>query len=208
MENLANYGDSSAVMGNDAAVRNSFTAMVRFKLGWLPNSEIQQDLSAPIRLAALTLGPKDAVAGESDIYLAASTPCSNCVTKILNSDGTPKSYDKGGYLWITFRGDGDECSPESSYCHVDHNQYYNQVFVHWQQPGSLTTERWYYMSPGESYQPPGSGLTVSVCAIEGDVAKVAITPATCNSAAELKTLIAKARKVLKKAHASGSLQAR
>ena len=33
-DHYAEYGDNSAVMGNDADVANSFTAIVRWRLGW------------------------------------------------------------------------------------------------------------------------------------------------------------------------------
>jgi len=170
--NLANYGDNSAIMGNDASVQNSFTAVVRWRLGALPEASINAATVSgqAFDLRGLTLAPI------SSVVSSAVFKCPNCRSKILNSDGTAKHSWSGGYIWLSFRGSANTCNGEG--CHVDHSRHYNKVFVHYQQPTGglnyMTTERWYYLDAGETYSPPGADKRIAVCSINGDTAKVIV----------------------------------
>ena len=184
-QQLAQYGDSSAVMGNDDSVVNSFTSVVRWRLGWLPTSRILTGsrLNTAFTLGALTRG---LTATNAD-GLAATFPCPSCQTRVLQPGTTTPRYAwTGGHIWITFRGDGGDCAPDhvtgsTAGCHTDHLAHLNSVFIHLQQPSPLsyiTTERWYYLSAGQSYSPPRSGQTITVCNIDdpANLASVIVCP--------------------------------
>jgi hypothetical protein len=159
-------------MGNDHSVQNSFTPVVRWRLGVLPAASINSDIVAghPFDLQALTLAPSN------NSVSAAMFKCPNCGTRIRKSSGEPMYTWKGGYIWLSFRGTTDKCNDVG--CHVDHDAHYNKVFVHYQQPTGglsyMTTERWYYMGVGETYAPPGADKLIAVCSIDGDAATVIV----------------------------------
>jgi hypothetical protein len=106
------YGDNSAVMGNDFTTRNSFTPPARWRLGWLPDSSILTTATAnggtplpaygvPFTLTALSLGPNTT----TEDGLVAMLPCPNCQSRILDTNGSPRYSYTGGFLWLSFRGD-------------------------------------------------------------------------------------------------------
>jgi hypothetical protein len=170
-QNLAEYGDNSAIMGNDSAERNTFSAVARFKMGWLPVTNIARFFSQKLEIKALSSGPADGG------FLAAAFECPACVSKILLPDGTKKFTTQGGYLWVTFKGDGDECTDPEIPCVTDHADHYTKLFVHYQRPGEaagIASERWYYLDVGGSYTPPDSGYTVNFCSLAGNTASVVI----------------------------------
>ena len=55
--------------------------------------------------------------------------------------------------------------PDDNGCHADYAEYYDKVFVHFQQGigglGQVTSERWWWLGCGESYSPPQSGRSLS-----------------------------------------------
>lgn len=55
--NFVEYGDSSAIMGNDNDKGNTFTAPVRYYLGAIPTAALQKSAHASVKLRALSKGP-------------------------------------------------------------------------------------------------------------------------------------------------------
>jgi len=178
---LTTYGDSSAVMGNDASQMNSFTAPARYYLGALPESAIEMNIERSITLHALSTGPT--AYGSSK--LAVVVPCPGCASRT-------SGLVTGGEIWITFRGDGETCNTEHVEgsdlfrCHRDHSVKYNQVHIHYKRPGTgPQTEKWYWLDhQDDAFQLPSGGLFVRVCAIGSEALDAAIV-AVGNSAGDV-----------------------
>jgi len=175
---LTAYGDSSAIMGNDHTGTNSMPASSRYWLGVLPSAAIATSDGVPVKLKALSLGP-DALG--SDEYLALAIDCPSCLSRVYTN---PVS---NGALWLTFRGDSETCMPQHVpgstdwQCHSDHSVKFNQVFIHFAHQTSSNapyTEKWYWLSAGETYDLPSGGKSVAVCSIDestgNDYATVAV----------------------------------
>lgn len=93
-------GDTSAVMGTNALLeKNSFTAAVKWRLGWLPASAVLTGsaLQTPFILGALSRDPHDSIADG----LAAVLPCPSCQTRLRAPSGERLANWTGGQLWIT-----------------------------------------------------------------------------------------------------------
>lgn len=152
---LANYGDQSAVMGNDFQMGNSWPAPARWKLGAIPESQIVTDSGYKFCLAELG---HDGV-GELSTPLAAMFPCTDCYSKIRDAKGKRKSNVGSGWIWLSFLGD------EFSRTRV---KYQNKVIVHYQHPdtGKMTTEKWAYLDQDEGFR-VGSDLYVYICEVNG-----------------------------------------
>ena len=180
---LVEYGDASAVMGNDGSAINSFTATTRFFLGAMPESEVQTSTALATSIRALSLGPDN----NPTTFLAVVVPCTSCEPRNDANSGTSSVRRE---IWVTFRGDADTCTPEhvpgsSAYrCHRDHSSNYNHVYIHmgyheasssgFVYPGP-STEKWYWIGDGESYDlPNGAGITVKACSVGDDLAVVSI----------------------------------
>ena len=178
--NFVEYGDPSAVMGNDASAMNSFTAPTRFYLGTLPEASVTVATANPVTLRALALGPDQ----NSNTFLALAIPCSACTPRVSSNTNTATQKE----LWITFRGDSDTCNPEhvpgnSAFrCHRDHAAGYNHIYIHlayhvnnngFRYPGP-TTEKWYWISQGETYTLPTGNMAISACTVSDDTAIVAV----------------------------------
>jgi len=178
------YGDSSAIMGNDGGQMNSITAPGRYYLGVLPDVAIETRMdTSTIRLRALSLG-----AAGDDQKLALAVQCDSCVSRTDSSI-------TGGEIWLSFRGDGDTCEPDRVddlghtthfSCHRDYSVRYNQVLVHYKKPAALpTTELWYWLDQEDpAYTLPSGGMTVKVCAVFEDEAVVAIASSAVEAATQ------------------------
>jgi hypothetical protein len=119
----------------------------------------------PLSLAPLSL-PSSRVA-----LALAQVACPTCEARAGD--------DKGGEVWISFRGDWETCAPSrvgggvEFDCHADHSARLNKVMVHFVIDGT-TTELWYWLGGGEVYSTPTGGLVVRVCSIGEDSAIVAV----------------------------------
>ena len=191
---LSSYGDVSAVMGNDNAAQNSFTAPARYYLGALPPWAVRTDATSAVTLRALSLGfatlpttAKGSGGGAAGVYLALALDCRSCTSRTVSA--------VGGEIWITFRGDQETCAPEHTdgesvafRCHSDHTHKLNQVHIHYKQPGSgTTTEMWWWLADGESYALPSGGYALHVCAVSDDEAVVAVDATVARAIAKCPT---------------------
>ena len=167
------YGDPQASMGA-SYVFSSFNAANRYQGGFLHKAageavEFQPDFNAgnsgTFKLQSLSkpLGEPGSDA------VAVFWTCPKCVPQVSSH-----SRNKGGYLWLQFRGDeGYSASKLNS-------KYQNKVYVHLARKYQSKyygkgTEMWQMMEKGASYTAPNSETTVTVNDIVGDLATVTIS---------------------------------
>lgn len=164
----AEYGDPQALMGTSYSF-SSFTAAARYQMGFLQKAPGQVFEWAPQQTNATALQSLSLPLGQPGVdYVAMMIRCPECVPKVPGHQGKV-----GGYLWVSFRGDEGYSSHDLKKAHQ------NKVYVHLARAFTNPiygsgTEMWAKMVAGQSYRPSELNLTIYVCEIFQDWAKVSV----------------------------------
>lgn len=203
-ERVVEYGDTSAIMGNDNLVRNSFNVVMRYHLGTIHDTDIVAS-AAPDALFAhailLRASAHDAQRSVAHGNVAIAFQCTECSP--LEADAVARGFGKGGEVWISLHGNENTC-PEFAQthslaygfrCHQDWSSRHNKVVVYYRLSqayyGASTvyprTELWAAIDVGESFTVAGETcIYVQRISNEasGPYATVGLGP-SCSAAAQV-----------------------
>jgi len=178
-EKYVDYGDDQAIMGNNPYQFSSYNLAARYQLGVLgigkgevvtwPTYVDVNGMTQPITIQSMSLAPGSV---EGADFTGVRIACEDCIPMVEK-----EAANVGGYLWVQFRGD------EGYSAKGLNKEWQNKVYVHlarkyrWVTHGS-GTEHWATMTAGEHFEPTSIKnnfqLSVRVCSITGDMAKVSI----------------------------------
>lgn len=178
---LSEYGDSSALMGNDFERPNALTVIARYSLGVLPASAVATissragALGYRVRLKQLSSAPPLV---DDMWYLAVAMRCARCRHRSSGPD-IEESASGGGDIWLSVRG-SDAYSPhwakaiDHGHDRVrDHEQRHNRVIVDYRPSdveGGTHSQQWYWLAEGEEFSASGEGPCIFVFAIHAATA--------------------------------------
>ena len=205
---IIEYGDTSAIMGNDNIVRNSFNIVMRYHLGTIHDTDIiaaetpEALYAHAIRLRA---SAHDAQTSAADGNVAIAFQCGECFP--LEQDAVAREFGQGGEVWISLHGNDNTC-PDFAQghsltygfrCHQDWSSRHDKVVVYYRlsqayygaSPIYPRTELWASLDVGESLTLAG-GTCVYVQSIvedepNGPYAAVGVGP-NCGAAAQVALL--------------------
>ena len=134
---LLEYGDSSAIMGNDDVNANILTPIMRYHFGIIAASDIWTFANAPstassaaaVNLRQLsTLSSADATIGSTTIeqhsesyYTAAVMRCTSCAHRTPDNSYIIEDSSGGGDLWLSLRGSSAYEPPWASHLQSPYN---------------------------------------------------------------------------------------
>ena len=134
---LSEYGDSSALMGNDDVKTNILTPIMRYHLGIITASDIWTFANAPSTAASAAavnlrqlsaLSSADATIGSTTItqhsesyYTAAVMRCTGCAHRTPDNSYIIEDSSGGGDLWLSLRGSSAYEPPWASHLQAPYN---------------------------------------------------------------------------------------
>lgn len=169
---LDEYGDSSAIMGNDIDALNTFSPPARYHLGAIPASAIATRRRGQSDLRGVKLRQLSDLPGlADDEMVAAVVRCLACSQRSTDRSIVESSLG-GGDLWITLRG-GEVYHPpwasnltDGFHRNSDHAQRSDAVVVDYRPSTRVThSQQLYWLRENEEFVPAFGGPTIRVLSL-------------------------------------------